>query len=359
MFADFFVAHARIDNRAQQDLGRHMVHADQIIKGENASYEPPKKVIETKTIEVIATSDWGTTTGWYALPDQPVTLTRNDNNNLKVSVQLHYSRYKTNRVYEEHKPCRGPIEQYVNRFELKPSESFTFSTPDGGPIYLVINVSYGYISDLLNVKDDSGNRCIYDANCSTVANGDRYTVRWESNGYAFANSFRMAFFIQLALQIDKMEMGNGKILNSDFDIYTLLYLHGRIFDKHNRNETDWLHNRDQLGFSEFAYAGAPTYGSANTVAKIPGNDFTLVSLSHLSKRDWRPFFDVFGLRYSDLAAEQVAINASNGPVKKGLYQLNTELPDATISSGPEFLDLSTATKDTVWFDDGSPAQCGQ
>lgn len=591
MFADFFVAYARSDNRAQPDLGQHMVHADQVIKGENASYELPKTVTETKTIEVNATSSWGTSTGWYALPGQPVTLTRNDNSNLKVNVQLHYSRYNTNRVYEDSKSYRGPIEQYINRFELKPNERFTFSTPYGGPIYLVISggsplavnvtaenvglhptitdfsseaqintfverylnsplphvdlksdgaeqhlrkdrfmagevtaegvkemlrsiqqdhigtiytlagykipgkalaqslspdvvtlcrdrlmasdcldetlhsrtsvqhanydqnaqcgvgcagnpwdsganinpvgwldnhelghnlqtsrisgdyvtesnrndwshyasrrgensnnifpyyvmwkyhyhtqgntsslsdshmnnkdVFYGYMSDLLNVKDDSGNRFIYDAKCGKVANGDRYTAPWESNGYAFANGFRMAFYIQLALQIDKMAMGNGKILNSGFDIYTLLYLHGRIFDKHNRNETDWLQNRDQLGFSEFAFAGDVTYGSGNTVAKIPGNDFMLVSLSHLSKRDWRPFFDVFGLRYSDLAAKQVAINASNGPVRKGLYQLNTELPDASISDGLEFLDLSTATKDTLWFDGGSPAQCGQ
>ena len=79
MFADFFVAYARTDNRAQPDLGQHMVHADQVIKDENASYEPPETVTETKTIEVNATSSRGTTTGWYALPGQPVTLTRNDN----------------------------------------------------------------------------------------------------------------------------------------------------------------------------------------------------------------------------------------------------------------------------------------
>ena len=589
MFADFFVAYARTDNRAQPDLGQHMVHADQVIKDENASYEPPETVTETKTIEVNATSSRGTTTGWYALPGQPVTLTRNDNSNLKVNIQLHYGRSKTNRVYEDSKPYRGPIEQHVNRFELKPSESFTFSTPYGAPIYLVIsgdsplavNVTaanvglhptitdftseaqidtfverylnsplphvdlkthgaelhlrkdrfmtgevtaelvkemlrsiqqdhlgtvytlagfkvpgktleeslspdvvalcrdrlgeddcldevlhnrtsiqhvnydqdahcgigcagnpwdsganinpvgwldnhelghnlqtsrisgdyvtesnrnnwgsyssrrgensnnifpyyvkwkyhyytqgndyqirdghmnskdafYGYMSDLLNVKDGSG-RFIYTADCKKMANGDRYTAPWESNAYAFANSFRMAFFIQLALQIDKMTMGNGKILNSGFDVYTLLYLHARIFDKYNRNETDWLHHKDRLGFSEFAYAGDPTYGG-NTITRIPGNDFMLVSLSHLSKWDWRPYFDVFGLRYSDLAARQVALNASQGAVKKGLYQLNTDLPGKNVSEGLEFLDLSTATKDTRWFGHDSPADCGQ
>ena len=216
---------------------------------------------------------------------------------------------------------------------------------------------YGYMSDLLNVEDDSG-RFVYTAGCKKLANGDRYTAPWESNAYAYANSFRMAFFIQLALQIDKMEMGNGKILNSGFDVYTLLYLHARIFDKYNQNETDWLYHKDRLGFSEFAYAGDPTYGSGNTITRIPGNDFMLVSLSHLSKWDWRPYFDVFGLRYSDLAARQVALNASNGPVKKGLYQLNTNLPGKNVSEGLEFLDLSTATKDTRWFGLDSPADCG-
>lgn len=83
----------------------------------------------------------------------------------------------------------------------------------------------------------------------------------------------------------------------------------------------------------------------------------LVALSHLTGLDWRSHFELLGLRYSSLAAEQVALNATRGSLPMGMYVLETNLPPANLSAGLTFLPLATDDASTLWPDGSSPAQC--
>ncbi len=216
---------------------------------------------------------------------------------------------------------------------------------------------YVFMSDAANIKDNSGQRLIYDANCKLISSGvDRYEGLWESNAYAIHNSYRMTFYIQMAFKAHGMVMNDGTTLANGFNIFTLLYQHHRIFGKYANNATNWEANRTKLGFSLFPYNGNNVYGG-RAIANIPGNDFMLVSLSKLTGKDWRSHFDMFGLRYSSLAAAQVVENATNGAVPMGMYQLELEYPPANVSENLTFIPMSLTDGTTLWKGQTSPTQC--
>lgn len=217
---------------------------------------------------------------------------------------------------------------------------------------------YVFMSDAAQVKDAEDNRVVLGSNCSTLdEGGDRFTAPWKSNAYAVHNGYRMGFYIQMALRADRLVMATGDRLENGFNIVSLLYLHSRIFSHYAGNETDWQNNRERLGFSLFPYEGHAVYGGKN-IRSIPGNDFMLVSLSILTNQDWRPYFDMFGLRYSSLAATQMSQNAKSGAVETGMYVLEKDLPPANMSLGLDYLTMSLADPATVWPRDGSsPAGC--
>ncbi|WP_273859817.1 ImpA family metalloprotease [Photobacterium sp. GSS17] len=217
---------------------------------------------------------------------------------------------------------------------------------------------YVFMSDAAGVTNTQGERVVVDSRCQVMDSGaDRFTVPWQSNDYAVHNGYRMAFYIQMALRLDKQLLTGGARLDNGFHVFTLLYQHSRIFGQFAGNENDWLANRERLGFSLFPYSGHLTYGN-KTVQEIPGNDFMLVALSQLTDQDWRPYFDMFGLRYSSLAASQVALNAKSGAVTPGMYVLETDLPSAGMSADLEFLPLNITDGTTRWPRDlSSPTQC--
>jgi len=211
---------------------------------------------------------------------------------------------------------------------------------------------YVFMSDVLQRKDASGNRQVLGSNCQPLDSGDRYEGPWKSNAYAVHNGYRMAFYIQMALRADGLTLTDGTQLSNGFNLFTLLYQHNRLFGRYAANANDWLANRDRLGFSLFPYEGHAVYGGSK-VSSIPGNDFMLVALSRLTGLDWRNHFD----RYSSLAAEQVALNATRGTLPMGMYVLETNLPPANLSRGLTFLPLATDNASTQWPDGSSPAQC--
>ena len=216
---------------------------------------------------------------------------------------------------------------------------------------------YVFMSDVLQRKDASGNRQVLGANCQPLDSGDRYEGPWKSNAYAVHNGYRMAFYIQMALRANGLTLTDGTQLSNGFNIFTLLYQHSRLFGRYAATADDWLANRDRLGFSLFPFEGHAVY-AGNKVSSIPGNDFMLVALSRLTGLDWRSHFDLLGLRYSSLAAEQVALNATRGTLPMGMYVLETNLPPDNLSSGLTFLPLATDNASTRWPVDGSsPAQC--
>lgn len=215
---------------------------------------------------------------------------------------------------------------------------------------------YVFMSDVLQRKDASGNRQVLGSNCQPLDSGDRYEGPWKSNAYAVHNGYRMAFYIQMALRADGLTLTDGTKLSNGFNLFTLLYQHSRLFGRYASNADNWLANRDRLGFSLFPYEGHAVYGG-NKVSSIPGNDFMLVALSRLTGLDWRSHFELLGLRYSSLAAEQVALNATRGTLPMGMYVLETNLPPANLSSGLTFLPLATDNASTLWPDGSTPAQC--
>ncbi|MFB2685750.1 ImpA family metalloprotease [Shewanella mangrovisoli] len=218
---------------------------------------------------------------------------------------------------------------------------------------------YVFMSDAAGTTDTSGKRVVFGANCKVLDVGeDRYTAPWASNAYAVHNGYRMAFYIQMALKAHGMTLNDGTSLSNGFNIFTLLYQHSRIFGKYANNASDWEANRSKLGFELFPYEGHSVYGG-KTVRDIPGNDFMLVSLSKLTGKDWRSHFDMLGLRYSSLAAAQVAANASQGAVPMGMYELETDLPPANMSQGLSFIPLSVSDGSTLWKGTGSPSQCAK
>ncbi len=215
---------------------------------------------------------------------------------------------------------------------------------------------YVFMSDVLQRKDASGNRQVLGSNCQPLDSGDRYEGPWKSNAYAVHNGYRMAFYIQMALRADGLTLTDGTQLSNGFNLFTLLYQHNRLFGRYAANANDWLANRDRLGFSLFPYEGHAVYGGSK-VSSIPGNDFMLVALSRLTGLDWRNHFELLGLRYSALATEQVALNATRGTLPMGMYVLETNLPPANLSRRLTFLPLATDNASTLWPDGSSPAQC--
>lgn len=213
-----------------------------------------------------------------------------------------------------------------------------------------------YMSDVLNLRDKSGVRVVVRSDCKVLGKGDKFSGPWNEKRHGARNSYRLTFYLQLILRHHKKKTSTGVIFNNGFHVITLLYLHSRIFDKYSASEALWQLHRDRLGFSEFPFKGHPVYGKRK-VGKIPGNDFLLVSLSKLTGEDWRPYFDMFGLHYSDLAKQQV-LKAKGKPVDVGMYVVGEDLPGAGLSEGLRYLSLNQASPSLVWPRDGSsPKDC--
>ncbi|MGL6116702.1 ImpA family metalloprotease [Plesiomonas sp.] len=213
---------------------------------------------------------------------------------------------------------------------------------------------YAFMSDAAKVTNSNGERVVLYPDCSITGEGhDRYEATWKGG----SNQYSFSFYIQMALRADKMKLADSTMLNNGFNIFTLLYQHSRIFSKFSDTEENWNANRDRLGFSDFPFSGHSVYGDRR-VADMPGNDFMLVSLSKLTGYNWRTYFDMYGLRYSSLAAEQAQKNQTKGDLEMGMYVLENDLPPRNMSEGLTFLPLSLTDGSTLWpRDNSSPIQC--
>jgi immunomodulating metalloprotease len=218
-------------------------------------------------------------------------------------------------------------------------------------------IFFAWMSDAAGVTDAAGNRVVLDSACRIMdAGADRYTAPWQSNAYAVHNDYRMGFYIQMALRANGMVFADGTALSNGFDIFTLLYQHGRIFDKYATDVATWDAHRDQLGFGLFSFSGDAVYGG-KSVASIPGNDFMLVSLSKLTGFDWAHHFDMLGLRYTRLAAQQAVVNGNKGKLPMGLYDLAGFIPPMNLTQGLRFLPLLPTDSSLRWSDGSSPSLC--
>ncbi|HIF9128654.1 TPA: ImpA family metalloprotease [Photobacterium damselae] len=208
-------------------------------------------------------------------------------------------------------------------------------------------------SDYASATDADGNRVVYTPTCGILDTGktSRHDAIWSHGGYAAINGIRMSFYTQMALQMHGKTLADNSVLESGWGIYSMLYLHERIYGKYAIDEATWNANRDRLGFSMFDWSN-----SHGTMNGIQGNDFMLVSLSYLTGMDWNSYFEMYGLRNSDTAKAQARAHGVNGLVPVGMYVHEQDLPPVNMSEGMTWLPLGEA--DTVWTrDNSSPANC--
>lgn len=220
------------------------------------------------------------------------------------------------------------------------------------------DVFYAFISDIANLQGNSNNKVVVDSQCNIMEPGDtRFTAPWENEQIGIYNSFRFNFYVQMAFIADAITMSNSEFLSNGFQIFSLLYIHQRLFEKYSKNEALWNANKENLGFSEFLYSGDNLYGGGN-ITNIPGNDFLIISLSKITGQNWEALFDIFGLQFSDLAIDQVVINSSRY-IPFGIYPLEQTLPPVDMSTGIPSLRLDVQNPNMLWPVDNSstPLNC--
>ena len=138
---------------------------------------------------------------------------------------------------------------------------------------------------------------------------------WSATAYAANNGERMSFYFALPQILQGKTLANGAILTDGRNIYTLLYLSARLLSTYAVDAPTWQAHASSLGFSRYAYQNDAVYGAGATVASIIGNDFLLVTLSLLTRFDFRPYFAAHGVFFTALANAQVAANAPAGGYK--------------------------------------------
>jgi hypothetical protein len=110
------------------------------------------------------------------------------------------------------------------------------------------------------------------------------------NGEVFQ---RLIFYWEMVMSSqDLPQLGDN-----GWDLFRLMYLHERLFSKAIGNDTDWNNQRAGLGFGQYVRTDA---------SAITSNDFMLISMSYITGRDQRPFFDMWGVTYTAAASNQVA-----------------------------------------------------
>jgi immunomodulating metalloprotease len=132
---------------------------------------------------------------------------------------------------------------------------------------------------------------------------------WNNPEYAVLNGERMAFYMQWVHYWAQRQAS----MATGWDIVTLLYLHQRQLDA--TTAANWAAQRSQLGYSTYASKPSP----------VAPNDHMLITLSWITKRDQRPTFDLWGVRYTDTAKAQVAAFAF--PKEQALFYGNTTTND--------------------------------
>jgi len=92
--------------------------------------------------------------------------------------------------------------------------------------------------------------------------------------------------MMLAQHMDRLEDG--------WDLLAILHILER---DRNRIKADWENRKHQIGFTTY---------TLDEFNHINHNDWLVISYSFATKLDYRPFFDMYGIQYSQKASEQVA-----------------------------------------------------
>ena len=158
-------------------------------------------------------------------------------------------------------------------------------------------------------KDDIGSSCLrthgstksaYDIikQAASDSNPTQYVYEhiWEPTQYVYEHVMwqqgshdaeRLAFYIQiaaLAQDILAQDKPDNNHIGNGWQIFTLLYLHNRLLD-HAKKE-----DLSKLGMDGL---------EVNAARNLSGNDYMLLILSFLLQRDLRPFFQLWGIMFSN------------------------------------------------------------
>ena len=128
---------------------------------------------------------------------------------------------------------------------------------------------------------------------------------WSGDGI-YDNVFaRLSFYNQIPF------------IEGSWDIYTKLYIVERLFTQAIKNTTDWENNQTTLGFSSYDLTEAK---------EITGNDFMAIALSKFTNKDYRAYFDIWGIELSDKAKEQIDTNGFDEVVPLEFYWVKDDKP---------------------------------
>lgn len=163
LFADWCVSYSRDCNLAQPDLGEHIVSKDQVRKGDNADFTYPETIKnETRIFNFKDYSEgvW-TTSGWYALPGVPVTLSREyKGSSIPIEIKFNYAHPDSTSV--KYGGYRRPIFTSTAPFSINSGETITFSTPYGGPLYFAIGDEKRTLSTAMTISGAAHHPAIMD-----------------------------------------------------------------------------------------------------------------------------------------------------------------------------------------------------
>ncbi|MFM7679418.1 MAG: ImpA family metalloprotease [Roseiflexaceae bacterium] len=121
-------------------------------------------------------------------------------------------------------------------------------------------------------------------------------------------TYRLSFYLQLVQQArvnPRLTMGKG-----GWDLITMLYMHDRLLNAYQWDDTTWNAQKTSLGMADYSRIEANN---------IDNNSLFLIRASWILKTDQRPFFDMWGIRYSDKASAQVASYGFTAAEKRYSY----------------------------------------
>ena len=125
LYADYAVHYAWPDNPYQQDMGD--------FTDAQAALNSVHTITQTVTLTPTVFDEW-TSTGLYAPPGKTITVRRTDNGTNVVHLRFNMLREST-RIWNTNSYSR-PRYMASPSIALKPGQTYTLSTPYGGPIYL-------------------------------------------------------------------------------------------------------------------------------------------------------------------------------------------------------------------------------
>lgn len=148
---------------------------------------------------------------------------------------------------------------------------------------------------------------------------------WASKNYAYQ------FMVQLQAMMQVQKMGK---LRDGWHFLTRLHLLDRACKSAAVDQNSWESKKGDLGFDSY---------SLDEFKKISKNDWLLIAYSFASGLDFREFLDMFGIKYSTKAANQVASFGFRSVPKR--YFVSTKSGFCTKDEFGDYLDKKSIRLD--------------